>query len=153
VPRHLRCHRTALGASRGERRWGIADDEMSRRAGIDVALRHTVYTSVQTLEIRCKSLIWSHFRGLSAGLAGGQTCSAIRCSITSSDMTRGRLGHPPTAWDGCTESLTSTSVDCTLSQLAHHGNRAARVGVGADAPLRSRLGLGLRMALDRHSLA
>jgi hypothetical protein len=31
---------------------GVADDESSRRAGIDVAFLHAVYTTVQTLELR-----------------------------------------------------------------------------------------------------
>jgi hypothetical protein len=31
---------------------GIADDKSSRRAGIGVAFRHAVYTTVQTLELR-----------------------------------------------------------------------------------------------------
>ena len=42
----------------------------------------------------------------------------------------------------CTETATPYSAPCSLSQVAHHGTRPAFVGTTADAPLRSRLGLG-----------
>ena len=59
---------------------GIADDELSRRAGIDVALPHAVYTSVQMLEIHAKNCHFRHFwdvrRGLQAGRLARQHVAA-----------------------------------------------------------------------------
>jgi hypothetical protein len=75
---------------------GIADHESSRRAGIDVAVRHAVYTGVQMLEIHSKTAIFCNYSGRSARLAGGKASSATRCSIRRSDMTLARAARPRT---------------------------------------------------------
>jgi hypothetical protein len=100
----------------------VSDDGPDRRQQVTdgaAAVPHAVYTSVQMLEFRCKSLILSHFSEPSAGLAVGKARSATCYSIMNSDILRGRLGHPTAAWDGCTESFTLTSADCSLFQPAH----------------------------------
>jgi hypothetical protein len=68
----------------------IADDELSRRAGIDVALPRAVYTGVQMLEIYSKTAIFRNFSGLSARRSGGSARSARRCRITRSDLVPAR---------------------------------------------------------------
>jgi hypothetical protein len=75
---------------------GVADGELSRRARIDLALPHPVYTSVQMLEKRPQNCHFRHFLGSSARLTGGTVRSATRCSITRSDMICARPGQPST---------------------------------------------------------
>jgi hypothetical protein len=74
----------------------IADDELSRRAGIDGALTHAVYTGVQMLEMHPKTATLCHFLDRPARLRRGTARSARRCSIMGSDMTRARPARPRT---------------------------------------------------------
>ena len=79
-----------------------ASDEAYRRrraiprAGIDVVVRHAVYTGVQMLEKRLQNCHFRHFPGSSAQLPGGTACSARRCRIMRSDMIGVQPGHPKT---------------------------------------------------------
>ena len=104
----------------------IADDVSSRRAGYGVALPHAVYTSGQMLELYPETATLCHFLDRPARLRGGTARSARRCSIVTPDITRVRPGHHRTEWRGCTESATSISAHCSLSQ---HSVRSAECWV------------------------
>jgi hypothetical protein len=77
-----------------------------------------VYTGVRMLELHPKTATSSNFLDCPTRLGGGMARSARRCSITRSDVTRARPGHPSTELQGCTESATSNSTDCSLSHVA-----------------------------------
>src|SRR3954469_14991605 len=80
---------------------GVADDEASRRAGIDLGPPHAVYTSVQMLEKHSQNCHLRHFSGPPTWLAGGKAGSATRYSIMRWDMIPARRdwpGHPRIEW-------------------------------------------------------
>jgi hypothetical protein len=77
----------------------IADDESSRRAGTGVALLHAVYTTVQTLELRGRSLTLSHSSGRPAYPPGGAARSANLSAESRSALRCLRRGDRRTSWD------------------------------------------------------
>jgi hypothetical protein len=118
------------GAEMSEDR-GVADGELSRRAGIDVACPHAVYISAQMLEKHSQNCHSCHFWGRSACPLGGTARSARYCSIIRSDMIPARRdwpGHSKASGYRCIE--TAISIPLIVHYLRW-----------------------LRMAPDPHSLA
>ena len=104
------------------------EDCRRRVTDVDVALAHAVYTGVQMLEILEKTATSRHFWGRSACLPRGTARSASLLAFSISALRCLRRGDQETSWRREPESAISTSADCSLSRLAHHRTRPARVG-------------------------
>jgi hypothetical protein len=89
---------------------------VTRGRGCRATVPLAVYTGVQMLKFRRKSLTLSHDLDRPARLRGGRARSARHCNIMRSDMSGARPAIPWGPWDRCTESPTSTYADCSLPQ-------------------------------------
>jgi hypothetical protein len=119
--------------------WFFQERGMNRRklhhTCIGFMSPHAVNTGGQMLEILPRDCHFCHFGGRPARLAGERARSATRYSVMRSDMAvLGRVIPEPSGYR-CTETATPNSADCTLSHAAHHGTRAARVGVTGPHPI------------------
>ena len=133
MPGHLGDHLTACGGSRGARRRGGLQTTSHPACGWTWRFPTPFTLVYRCSEILEKTATSRHFWGRSACLPRGTARSASLLAVSISALRCLRRGDQETLLRRKPKTAISTSADCSLSPLAHHRTRPARVGERASA--------------------